>query len=148
MREQNRKLQVQEYNLLITNLWFQPGEFECDEKYDACDGDQSPKRVVLRPRKPKPANRTKVPIVKTPVAKGGGSLPLSQPEPLLDDLGGEAAETLVLVLIAIATVLLLALLGAFILVKVTQRFARMKFYKMRQDRGDLDNAQELNEIVH
>ena len=38
---------------------------------------------------------------------------------LLDDLDGEAAETLVLVLIAIATVLLLALLGAFILVKVT-----------------------------
>lgn len=151
MRQQNRTLKVNDFNLLIKKLWFRPGKFECDEeheKYDACEGDKAPKAIVQQ-RNTKPMNRTTTVSASTLRVKGGGGQRggASTAKSIWSNLEGDAAETFVLVLIVIATVLLLALLLGFVVVKVMQRFARTRFYKMREQGANKGKDQALDEIA-
>jgi len=151
MRKQNRTLKVNEFNLLIKKLWFRPGKFECDEeheKYDACDGTKEPKAIVQQ-RTTKFMNRTTAARASSVRVKGGANRRSrsTTEKSLWSDLDGEKAETFVLVLIVIATVLLLALLSGFVVVKVMQRCARTRFYKMREQNANKGKDQALDEIA-
>merc|ERR1712151_1467644 len=143
---ENRELKVDEYHLQINKVTFQEGKFECDEeheKYYACDSDRAPVAVGLQPvttttiiaKNSKNSNVTQNDTSPKWVA---GKTYTNKPKSFFGTLD---AEYLVLALLGIGTTLLVTLLVAFAVVKVGQRIARSKFYKMREQQANKGDAQ-------
>jgi len=129
------------YSVRIAKVEFTQGPDECDEeheKYFACDGDAAPlqpNRTVSEQEKTDSQQTAvpKIPIAGNKNASGtgnGGIIPSVGDVDVTQFLGADRdTEIVMLVVVVITGALLAVLLVGFAIWKVTQRAARLAFYK-------------------